>query len=151
VTLNIIHNAFDGFMKDAGFSKKNGSWYRTTDEVITVVDLQKSQYGLQYYVNLALWLRPLGEAKTPKEQVCHVRTRLSRLVGTKEGQLSKLLDLDVPMPESERAEKLTAFLRVHMAPVLEAVQSLSSLRDGEGQSVVSASLVRGRAQELLAA
>jgi hypothetical protein len=51
---NVIRATFDGFMKGAGFSKTSGSWYRVTNEVITVVQLQKSQYGLQYYVNLAL-------------------------------------------------------------------------------------------------
>jgi hypothetical protein len=120
---NVIQSTFDGFMKGVGFSKKSGSWYRVTADVITVGDLQKSQYGLQYYVNIALWLRPLGEVKTPKEQVCHVRTRLSRLVGSGEGQLKALLDLDVPMPEGERAEKLTSFLEAHVGPVLEAVKA----------------------------
>lgn len=147
---NVIQTTFDDFMKGAGFSKKSGSWYRTTDDVITVVQLQKSQYGLQYYVNIALWLRPLGEATAPKEQVCHVRTRLSGLVGNEEGQLEALLDLDVPMPDGERAEKLRTFLNAHLGPALEAVASLDSLRDGAGRKVVAASLVRGPAQGLLA-
>ena len=137
-------------MNGAGFSKNIGSWYRITDDVITVVELQKSQYGLQYYVNIALWLRPLGEASTPKEQVCHVRTRLSRLVGSEEGQLEALLDLDVPMPEGQRARKLTSFLGVHLGPALEAVKCLTSLRDERGQKVVAASLVRGPARKLVA-
>lgn len=85
---NVIQTTFDGFMKGAGFSKHIGSWYRDTDDVITVAELQKSQYGLQYYI--ALWLRPLGEAKTPKEQACHVRSRLSLLVGSADGQLEAL-------------------------------------------------------------
>lgn len=150
VSRNVIQTTFDDFMKSAGFSKKSGSWYRTTDEVITVVELQKSQYGLQYFVNIALWLRPLGEATAPKEHVCHVRTRLSGLVGNEEGQLEALLDLDVPTPDSERAEKLTSFLEAHMGPALEAVASLDSLRVGAGRKVVAASLVRGPAQVLLA-
>lgn len=75
---NVIQATFDGFMKGAGFSKRSGSWYRISDEVITVVELQKSQYGLQYYVNLALWLRPLGEVKTPKEQGRAIFGRASR-------------------------------------------------------------------------
>ncbi|GAA2145824.1 hypothetical protein GCM10009825_38900 [Arthrobacter humicola] len=151
MTSNVIQATFDGFMKGAGFSKRSGSWYRITDEVITVVELQKSQYGLQYYVNLALWLRPLGEVKTPKEQACHLRTRLSRLDGSEEGRLSSLLDLDVPTPERERAENLLAFLTTHLAPVLEAVVSLNSLRHEAGQKVVAASLVMGPARELLTA
>jgi hypothetical protein len=151
MTSNIIQATFDGFMKDAGFSKKSGSWYGVNDEVITVVELQKSQYGLQYYVNLALWLRSLGEAKTPKEQACHVRTRLSRIVGSEEGRLSALLDLDVPMPDTVRAENLQSFLRTHLGPVLEATASLNGLRRDAGQRVVAQALVTGPAQELLAA
>ncbi|PNI09774.1 hypothetical protein CXX84_05975 [Arthrobacter sp. AFG7.2] len=147
---NVIQTTIDDFMKSAGFSKKSGSWYRTTDEVITVVELQKSQYGLQYFVNIGLWLRPLGKATAPKEQVCHVRTRLSGLVGNEEGQLEALLDLGVPTPDSERAEKLTTFFEAHMGPALEPVASLESLRAGAGRKVVAASLVRGPAQGLLA-
>ncbi|BCW55570.1 hypothetical protein NicSoilB11_29990 [Arthrobacter sp. NicSoilB11] len=41
-------------------------------------------------MNIALWLRPLGEAKTPKEQASHVRSRLSLLVGSADGQLEAL-------------------------------------------------------------
>lgn len=147
---NVIKTSFDGFMRDFGFSKEGGSWYRVTDDVITVVELQKSQYGLQYYVNIALWLRLLGEANMPKEHVCHVRTRLSRLVGNEAGRLEALLDLDVPMQESERAGKLASFLAGHLGPVLEAVASLDSLRGEAGRRVVTASLIRGPAQELLA-
>jgi len=150
VSRNVIQTTFDDFMKSAGFLKKSGSWYRTTDEVITVVELQKLQYGLRYFVDLALWLRSIGEATAPKEQVCHVRTRLEGLVGNEESQLEALLDLDVPMPDSERAEKLTSFLEAHMGPALEAVASLDSLRAGAGRKAVAASLVRGPAQGLLA-
>ncbi|MGM9473293.1 DUF4304 domain-containing protein [Pseudarthrobacter sp. YS3] len=150
MSANVIQTTFDAFMESAGFSKKSGSWYRTSLDVITVVQLQKSQYGLQHYVNIALWLRPLGEATAPKEQVCHVRTRLSRLIGNEEAQLEALLDLDVQMSDGERAEKLRSFLNVHMRPALEAVASLDSLRDGAGRKVVAASLVRGTAQGLLA-
>jgi hypothetical protein len=147
---NVIQTTFDDYMKNAGFSKKGGSWYRTTDDVITVVQLQKSQYGLQYYVNIALWLRPLGAATTPKEQMCHIRTRLSRLVENEEAKLDALLNLDVPMAEEERVEKLTHFLGVHMGPALEAVETLNSLRGGSGQKVVAMSLVKGPARDLLA-
>ncbi|TQJ33450.1 uncharacterized protein DUF4304 [Arthrobacter sp. SLBN-122] len=65
---NVIQTTFDGLMESAGFSKTSGSWYRITDDVITVVELQKSQYGLQYYVNIALWLRPLGETRTRRSR-----------------------------------------------------------------------------------
>src|SRR6476659_6179213 len=42
---NAIQRAFDDF---AGFEKKSGSWYRISGEVISVSNLQKSQYGPVY-------------------------------------------------------------------------------------------------------
>jgi hypothetical protein len=147
---NIIQGTFDDFMKSAGFSKRNGSWYRTSGDVITVVELQKSQYGPQYYVNVALWLRALGEAKAPKEQACHVRTRLSRLVGADEYRLSGLLDLNSASPDDQRADELSSLLRRHFLPVLDAVKDLEGLHGSRGQSVLDASLVTAPARRLLA-
>jgi hypothetical protein len=129
--------------KRAGFSKKAGAWYRTGEDVVTVVELQKSQYGKQYYVNVALWILSLGEAKTPKERRCHVRTRLSRLVGDREAELSRLLDLESPLADDERRGALTEFLGAQMAPVIDVTVSVETLRSPEGQRLVGASLVGG--------
>ncbi len=49
---NSIQTTFDEFGKTAGGSKKSGSWYRRSPETIVVLNLQKSQYALRYYVNL---------------------------------------------------------------------------------------------------
>lgn len=53
---NIIQTTFDEFGKASGGSKKSGSWYRRSPETIFVLNLQKSQYAVRYYVNVALWL-----------------------------------------------------------------------------------------------
>lgn len=147
---NAIQVTFDDFMKSIGFSRTAGSWYRTGEDVVTVVQLQKSQYGVQYYVNVAVWLLALGAAKAPKEQTCHVRTRLSRLVGTEESHLSKLLNLEEPLSEDERCAALMDFLLSYLKPVLDATVSVESLRTPEGKSVVNLSLVSGPARHILA-
>jgi len=64
---NEVQVEFDAFGKAAEMTKHSGSWYRTGDDVITVLNLQKSQYSLRYYVNVGWWLRALGDAKFPKE------------------------------------------------------------------------------------
>nr|WP_014235126.1 DUF4304 domain-containing protein [Arthrobacter rhombi]AER68059.1 hypothetical protein [Arthrobacter rhombi] len=146
---NVIQTAFDDFMKSLGFSKKSGSWYRTSDDVVSVVELQRSQYGPWYYVNLAAWLRALGEEKAPKEHKCHMRTRLDNLVGAGEARLTSLLDLEVAMPDAERRSMLTEFLREHLRPALDAMSSLEALHAPEGQKMVALSVVTGPARQLL--
>lgn len=148
---NAIQSSFDAFMASEGFRKRSGSWYRRSNDVITVVELQKSQYGPTYYINVAVWLLALGDVKNPpKERTCHVRTRLSRLVGTREDRLAYLLDLDTDLPDEDRKAELTGFLGTELTPILEVVDSLHGLRSAEGRRVVGAALVLGAADHLLA-
>ena len=74
-----VKATFAGFGERNGFRRKSNAWYLPQAETIAVLDLQKSQYGPQYYANVALWLLPLGDAATPKEGTCQIRTRLTSL------------------------------------------------------------------------
>jgi len=108
---NIIQTTFDDFAKESGFSKKSGSRYLRNDETLVVLNLQKSQYGLQYYVNIGLWLLALRAAEYPKEHHCPIRTRLTRLVPTAtEARLALLLDLEALFDEGARSKEFLDLL-----------------------------------------
>jgi Domain of unknown function (DUF4304) len=146
---DIVQTTFDAFARGAGFTRKSGTWYRRGPETIAVLQLQKSQWGRQYYVNFALWLLPLAEADHPKEPHCHIRTRLSRLVPpADEARLDELLDLELDVADRER--ELTEFLHANLLPSVEATGTLEQLRTWPGHTVVEAALVTGGAQRLLA-
>ena len=149
---NVIQSTFDEFGKESGGSKKSGSWYRRSSETIFVLNLQKSQYALRYYVNVAVWMLAAGPADAPKPPQCHIQTRLERLVPpTLEDRLTALLDLDSPIDEEVRHEELLALFREHLLPVMDAASTLDGLRSGDGQRFIKASLVDGDGQRLLAA
>lgn len=76
----LLKDALAKPLTNAGFSKKSNNWYWTNEEVILVVNLQKSQYGDQYYVNCAIALKVLGAEGFPKEHLCDIRFRLSSVV-----------------------------------------------------------------------
>lgn len=149
---NIIQTTFDEFAQSSGFTKKSGSWYRRSSETIVVLNLQESQYGPQYYVNVALWLLGIGpEEEAPKENHCHVRTRLELLVPTPKGRATTLLDLTSPLDDRTRREELLTLLDSDLLPVVDACATLENLRSGEGRRLIDVSLVEGPAQRLLAA
>ena len=75
---NII-NVFEQNVQQAGFIKKRGSWYFNGAETILVVNLQKSNYGKQYYVNLAVYVKQFGEERFPKERVDWAAARLDQV------------------------------------------------------------------------
>ena len=68
-----IRALFDKTLREQGFKKAAGSWYSDRPETVLVVNLQKSQYGYSFYINLGIWLKAVGESVAPKEHHCHVR------------------------------------------------------------------------------
>jgi hypothetical protein len=150
-TRNVIQMTFDEFGKAASCEKKSGSWYRRSAETIFVLNLQKSQYGLQYYINVGLWLLALEPAEAPKEHHCPIRTRLDNLVSPAEqARLTTLLDLETLIDEGTRREELLAVLQSILLPTMDACSTLAGLRSEAGQWLLSVSLVGGDAQRLLA-
>lgn len=148
---NVVQRTVDDWAKAAGFEKKAGSWYHLGDEVISVSNLQKSQYGPTYYFNQAFWLGQLGEERYPKDNKCHIRLRLGSLLGDGSARLDQLLDLGYAMPDTERTEELTEILNERLLPVIERGSSLVGLRSLVDEGAFKAAGIRGPAQQLLAA
>lgn len=146
---NVLQTAFDEFAGATGFTKKSGTWCRRRNEVIGVIELQKSQYGAQYFVNVALWLLALGEAQCPKEHVCHLRSRLSALLPDEEDRLAALLSLDVPMDEDDRRIAFLEVLNVHLLPLLDTCSTLDGIRSLESSGPLESFLITGPAQRVL--
>lgn len=146
--MNAIQTTFARAMKNLGLTKKGSAWYLHNDETILVVELQKSNFGLIYFVNVAVWLRGLGETQFPKEQACHIRTRLGELVSDPE-RLAGLLDLERLGDGSQRVAELNLELTTTLSRVVEGTGSLEALRSELGDRVLVRSLVTGPAQRLI--
>lgn len=146
---NVLRKTFDSVARYAGFSKHSGAWYLRQAETVAVIELQKSQYGPQYYLNVALWLLPLGDSQFPREEKCHVRTRLTRLFPELEGRLKQILDLQFPMDESIRGTELRDMLERLLLPALKECSTIRGLQGRGGDLLLKSSLVTRAAQQLL--
>lgn len=148
---NAIQRAFDQFGKEAGLEKRSGSWYRRGDEVISISNLQKSQYGPQYYFNQGFWLRELGDEKFPKSNHAHIVTRLEDLLPDAEQRITELLDLEYELPEDARIDELVMLLQERLLPLIERGSTVTGLRSMVDEGVFVGAGIRGPAQEALAA
>ena len=147
---NIIQETFDSYGKQLGAHKSSGSWYLPVDEVTAVLDLQKSQYGPAYYINVGWWLRADLRGEFPKPQQCHIQTRAGSFAPPEmESRLKDLLDLESPIGEAERAEELTGFLSQYVSSKILAVTAPSDFRSELGLEVLRVSLVNAEGQRLL--
>lgn len=108
--------------------KHSGSWYRVANEVTAVVNLQKSQYGPSYYINVGFWISAVEPARFPRSEQCHVSFRIERLMGDDADRVARLLNLDTPVDE-DRSDGIRTVLTDRLAPVLIAAQTLLGLRD----------------------
>jgi hypothetical protein len=64
-------------LKTHGFKKIRTTWHKTTDTLILVFNIQGSQWSTEdYYINLGIYLKSLGNESAPPEYRCHIRTRI---------------------------------------------------------------------------
>lgn len=82
--MNPVKLIVKDMMKSIGFRCKNNSWYRLTNDMIQILNIQKSAWGDQYYINLGLdyydgSFRYPSEYKFPPEYKFGLRIRASEL------------------------------------------------------------------------
>mgnify|MGYP003579996126 FL=1 len=146
---NAVQRAFDRFGNESGFEKKSRSWYSRSDEVVSISNLQKSNYGPQYYVNQSFWLRGIEDLQYPKSHHAHIVARLEGLLPSLEERLSKLLDLESDYGEEERVDELVSVLNSHLLPLIRQADSISGLRAMANSGTFASAGIRGPAQLVL--
>jgi hypothetical protein len=91
--------------KQYGFRNVRGTnYYLGRPETVCVVNLQKSRWGSQYYLNAGIWLTRFGMVERPPEYKCQIRWRVTSLMPREPAMLfEEALDLENSMPETTRA------------------------------------------------
>ncbi len=111
------------------------TWYKRFPETILVLDLQKSDFGGKYFINLAIGASSLLHEDFPREEHCHVRLRVEEVLPDHDKQLTRALDLeDTTMVEEERKRwlELLVVKGVEWLEQFKIVQALSdSIRSDE--------------------
>ncbi|MBI1924296.1 DUF4304 domain-containing protein [Candidatus Poribacteria bacterium] len=124
-----LERSITKLLKGDGFKKKGTSWYLENLECISVLDLQKSQWGGQYYINLGAFVKQLDAVPFPKEHQCHLRGRLSEIVADK-AQLERYLDLeDNSSPVEQKIRAITETIQKDALPLLSSFQSLDGIKE----------------------
>lgn len=145
----LVQSTVDAYAKSRGFVKNSGSWYLKREDVILVLNLQKSNYGRQYFLNIGMWLTALGMDEQPKEQHCHIRSRLSRLASDA-ARAEALLDADKLEVEADGPTQLNRELAAAIDPLISLSASTAGLAGDAGAEFLSRALVTGSAQRALA-
>ena len=106
--MNPIKMIVNDLMKSAGFRCKNNSWYRRINDLIQILNIQKSAWGDLYYINLGLdyydgSFRYPSEYKFPGEYMFGFRIRASELFQDAD---FKSLDFEKDYDQEKRTEAI---------------------------------------------
>ena len=116
-----LENILKPFMKSKGFKKKGGTWCKDVGAFLQIVNIQGSSYSKSFYINLAVYIKALGNSEWPAEYDCHVRIRLNSFCLEK--GVTELLNYeDFGMDEPPR-EKLLEILECDGLPWLDNCSS----------------------------
>ena len=72
--------ALNDVLKIEGYKKKNSSFYKHTSDLILIINLQKSIYGDEIFINITIWLKVLDDQEWPLYYKGHLRSRIGGLV-----------------------------------------------------------------------
>lgn len=142
-----IKESFGTAIQAEGFKRMGGLWYRELPQTIVVTELQKSQYGDKYYVNLGVWIKEIGGPVFPKrESLCHIRCRLSNLV---DESLDNAFDGNVPMEAEDRASRIRKAIVDFGIPWLYANSTVEGIGEQIAGGQLSKAMVHVRAKDLV--
>ena len=137
-------------LRGAGFKARGTSWYKHAPDTLLVVNLQKSLYGPQYYINLAAWVKQLGDAEAPKEYQCHIRVRATSLPTSNAEALGHALNLeDESMDTKQRESFIASFMREDVIPFLQSLGTWEGIRAAVNAGKLKKGLIYKEVQALM--
>jgi hypothetical protein len=126
-----LETVIDGVLSQQGFKKRGSTWYRQNAGTLQAVDLQKSAYGGQFYVNLCF--APEGMSVEgmpfPKVHKCPVWIRIGSAFADHRSQCEELFDLEQQgVAEAERTIGIQQILIQLVVPFFNQLRESNDLK-----------------------
>ena len=130
-----------------GFKKEKKSWLKEEEKLIFAINLQKSQYGYQYYVNIGIFLKSIGvDAQRPEKG--QVQLRIEQLCDDDKEVIS-LFNLENDIDDSRRDEAVRSMLIAKVIPFFEANKTLQLIAGNYKNGLLSKFLLRRELYEMI--
>lgn len=111
--------------KPYGFKKKGATWILEGDELIKIVQLQKSYFGARYYVNYGYIIKAI-----PLDGVImHIFMGLGSIEHQINERIKELLDFENEVPDEIRKIELQEHIKSNIVNVFNTVNSEADLLD----------------------
>ncbi len=119
--------------------KRGQSWYIDGKDTLVVINLQKSDWNEQYFINLGIWLKALGEPSFPQYYRCHLYYRLESIFSQERELILNACSLE--QGNAQLLEELAQFLTGQVLPFLRDCGSERTLRNRMAEGKLGNGLV----------
>lgn len=117
-------------LSNAGFRGRASTWYREAEVGLQVLNLQRSAYGPQYYVNMGCV--PAGMEvdgmPNPQEYKCPIRARLETAYPELGDEVALLFNLESAMGDESREARILSILDNNVIPFFERLRTTCGLK-----------------------
>jgi len=111
-----------------GFVRKGSTWNLQKEDVISVLNLQKSNYDSTYFINLGFWLRAIADVTFPKEEQCHIRARADDVWPAADLNIEEVMGEGTLTNEgTERLNAFNTFVEENIVPLLISGSTISGV------------------------
>lgn len=134
-------------LEQSGFRRRGQSWLWNGPDGIAVVNLQRSNWANEYYVNIGIWLKALGGSQLPEIHECHLSFRLESLFPDHRELI--LVGCSLEDSSEEILADLSKFFQEEVIPFVKQCTRLEVLRNFMFEGRLKQGLMTKDARELL--
>lgn len=139
--------AFGAPFERAGFAHKGQSWYLDGKDAIIVINLQHSDWGKWYFVNMGIWLKAFGTASFPQFNHCHLYYRIEDFFPQNREEI--VLGCSLEARDPQMLPRLVKFIENSLVSFLYECTQESKLREMMAQGSLNNGLVLKEARSYL--
>ncbi|MDI9359021.1 MAG: DUF4304 domain-containing protein [Phycisphaerales bacterium] len=120
-------NIFNDFTTRNGFESAFGGWLKESAECIVVLDLQKSNFGDYYELNIKIFIQGMfGNCYTKNKNL--VKKSVGDIFTRQPNYYNDIFDFDISISDDSRIDKLELFFSDFIIPFTDKSLSLSGLK-----------------------
>jgi hypothetical protein len=125
-----VLSSITSILEDFNYDKKLRTWWQNKNDIVILINFQKSSWGADYYINFGLFFHNLKiDGKLPpKDYEWHLWARYNDLVRISEKRERKILKLDISTEELDKRIKIICKnISEKILPVLNTISDYGYL------------------------
>lgn len=127
---------FGEMAKIHGFESAFGGWFQDSSESMVVLDLQKSNYGDYYEMNLKIYIQGMfGNSYSRSKDL--VKKDIGDIFTRQPPKYKSVLDFDEPMEDEKRKTGLAMLFSDFIVPFTNKALSKSGIKELAGKGKIT--------------